>query len=49
MHNGELSTDILEYISADDFDRILCNEISEDDIDFKAMPSLKTVLKEFGL
>ena len=48
MHNAELSNEILLYISADDFDRILSNEVTEDDLTFKEMPSLKAVLKEFG-
>lgn len=35
MNEGSLSRDILEYISAEDFEKILNDQVSEEDIEFK--------------
>ena len=50
MHEVILSDEITEYISADDFNKLVSvPNISENDIKFKTAPSLKTLLSEFGL
>ena len=50
MHEAILSDEICQYISADDFNKLVSvPNITENDIQFKTAPSLKNILSEFGL
>lgn len=45
----KVSEEITQYISKEDFERLLSNpSITERDINFKETKSLKSILSEFG-
>ena len=44
-----VSDEILYYISEEDFNKLVSSpDVTELDVDFKEMPSLKSILAEFG-
>lgn len=50
MHEVILSDEICEYISADDFNKLVSvPSITESDVSFKKVSKLEKVLSEFGL
>lgn len=50
MHEVILSDEICEYISAEDFNKLVSvPRITENDIQFKKAKTLKELLSEFGL
>lgn len=48
MHEGTLNSEICEYISAEDFNKLLSvPKITENDVKFKKAKNLKELLSEF--